>query len=119
MRAYRQLATLKTPEHFSFWLAGVTRRVVQETVRKKKLEPLSDKTDRKLNDTPNDVRELIARLPEEERMAICLFFLQEEDVATTADRLQRSRSGTYALIKQALARLAKWWHSDEPSEVQS
>jgi DNA-directed RNA polymerase specialized sigma subunit len=52
--------------------------------------------------------ELVARLPEEERLAVQFFFLRERNVHEVASALGRSRSGTYALLQQAIATLARW-----------
>ncbi len=54
------------------------------------------------------VLNLLDRLPEQERLAVHLFFLNERDANETARLLDLSRSGTYALLKRACARLARW-----------
>jgi RNA polymerase sigma-70 factor (ECF subfamily) len=48
----------------------------------------------------------VSELPERERMAIHMFFLQERDADQAARLLKLSRSGIYALLERALARLA-------------
>jgi DNA-directed RNA polymerase specialized sigma24 family protein len=51
---------------------------------------------------------MVARLPDEERLAIRFFFLNERSIDETARLLERSRSGTYAVLQRAKARLAGW-----------
>ena len=51
---------------------------------------------------------LVSELPEEERLAIRFFFLNERSIDETARLLDRSRSGTYAVLGRAKARLARW-----------
>jgi DNA-directed RNA polymerase specialized sigma24 family protein len=60
------------------------------------------------------VLRLVGRLPEDERLAVRAFFLHERDVAETARLLNRSRSGTYALLRRACGRLARWLGAPRP-----
>ena len=48
----------------------------------------------------------LAELPDDERLAIHVFFLEGQNAAQAAERLELSRSGFYALVQRALARLA-------------
>ena len=48
----------------------------------------------------------LAELPERERLAIHAFFLQECNAQQAGELLGLSRSGVYALLERALARLA-------------
>ena len=57
---------------------------------------------------------LVAKLPAEQRLAVRLFFLDEQDIAAVAARLGRSRSGTYALLQAARRTLAGWLHPEVP-----
>ena len=113
LRAYRNLAALHDPARFAAWLVGIARLVVRERRRGRRFEPLvGDVPDRiSPEDGAEDVDELlraVARLPEEERLAIRFFFLNERSIAETADLLGRSRSGTYAVLQSARAKLARW-----------
>ena len=45
---------------------------------------------------------------EEERLAVRFFFLNERSIEETASLLNRSRSGTYAVLQRAKLRLARW-----------
>ncbi|QJW94758.1 RNA polymerase sigma factor [Frigoriglobus tundricola] len=121
LRAYRAIATLRTPDRFAPWLIGIARRVVQEARRRSPREPLpSDLTDGQPPaghdiDQADEVAYMLAlvgRLPEEERRAIQFFFLNGRDGSETARLLGRSRSGTYALIGRAVGTLARWMGAD-------
>ena len=48
----------------------------------------------------------VAELPEDEKLAIHAYFLAEQNAACVAQQLELSRSGFYALVQKALARLA-------------
>jgi len=44
------------------------------------------------------------------------FFLNDQDVKATAAILNRSRSGTYAILQRAIERLAQWFGVRDPSK---
>jgi RNA polymerase sigma-70 factor (ECF subfamily) len=114
LRAYRTLHTLSDPARFAAWLVGIARRVVMERRRARRFDPLPEQipaASARDSDALEDAQELlrlVAELPEEERLAIRFFFLNERSIDETARLLDRSRSGTYAVLKRARARLARW-----------
>jgi RNA polymerase sigma-70 factor (ECF subfamily) len=116
MRAFRQLSTLRSAERFGAWIVGIARQTTREYHRRRRLKLLGESTFELPSvptavvddaDEMEHVLQLVSRLPEEERLAVHLFFLGERDVNATAKLLNRSRSGTYALLKRACARLAR------------
>jgi DNA-directed RNA polymerase specialized sigma24 family protein len=70
--------------------------------------PAPSVTDSDPSDDAEELLRLVARLPEEERLAVRFFFLNERSLEETARLLNRSRSGTYAVLQRAKARLARW-----------
>src|ERR1700730_8242055 len=42
LRAYRQLASLHTGEHFRYWLTDIARQPIREARRRRRHEPLPD-----------------------------------------------------------------------------
>jgi RNA polymerase sigma-70 factor (ECF subfamily) len=116
LRAYRQLPRLRQPGQFRFWVTGIARQLVRETRRRRRLEPLADTNltadpgapGLDEQDETAHILGLVARLPEQERLAVSLFFLGERSVAETAGYLELSRSGTYEVLKRACARLRGW-----------
>jgi RNA polymerase sigma-70 factor, ECF subfamily len=127
LRAYRNLAALRRPDCFAFWLVGIARKVVKETRRKPAGEPLpavvpdarpGPNTEADNADEAAHLRALVARLPEEQRQAVQFFFLSRRDVSEVAQLLGRSRSGTYALLRKAVNTLARWMGAGvSPREV--
>jgi RNA polymerase sigma factor (sigma-70 family) len=113
LRAYRQLGTLRDRTGFRFWLVGIARQVVREFRRRRPAEPLVEDVP-SLAPSGDDAEEiervlrLVADLPEQERLAVRFFFLSERNADETARLLNVSRSATYALLKRACARLARW-----------
>jgi RNA polymerase sigma-70 factor (ECF subfamily) len=116
LRAFRQLRSLRERARFRFWLVGIARQVVREHRRRRSPEALGEYVP-----SPEEVAvrsaeadefahvlRLVGRLPEPERLAVHFFFLGERDANETARLLNRSRSGTYDLLKRACARLARW-----------
>jgi RNA polymerase sigma-70 factor (ECF subfamily) len=112
LRAYRTLHTLRNPARFAPWMVGIARHVVRESRRARRFDMLPEQIPAlAVTDAQDDTEELlhlVARLPEEERLAIRFFFLRERSIDETARLLDRSRSGTYAILKRAKARLAEW-----------
>jgi RNA polymerase sigma-70 factor (ECF subfamily) len=114
LRAYRNLGTLNDPTRFAAWLVGITRLIVRERKRARRFEPLphdiqgASEPDRTGDDDTEVLLRAVARLPEEERLAIRFFFLNERSIDETARLLDRSRSGTYSVLQSAKAKLARW-----------
>ena len=124
LRAYRQLATLRKPAHFRYWVTGIARQLVRETRRRRVHEQLSrpaillsvEKSPVDDSDEMEHVLGLVARLPEQERLAIRFFFLSGRNITDTARFLDLSRSATYEVIKRACGRLKRWLGVCEPEK---
>jgi RNA polymerase sigma-70 factor (ECF subfamily) len=123
LRAYRNLSVLRTTDRFSSWLVGIARKVVREGRRRPAGEPLPDSvvdpgpppaTAVEDADEAEHLLALVDRLPEEQRQAVRFFFLGGRDAEQVARLLGRSRSGAYALIRQAVGALARWMGADSP-----
>jgi RNA polymerase sigma-70 factor (ECF subfamily) len=120
LRAYRKLATLRDRDRFGPWIAGVARHVARERRRSLRrdrhefrdpepaeVEPRSDiETNLHSRDQLEIVLRRLAELPEQERLAVHLFFFKEQNAERAAEVLGLSRSGFYALVQRAVARLA-------------
>jgi RNA polymerase sigma-70 factor, ECF subfamily len=122
LRAYRKLSTLHDRQRFGPWIAGFARHVARE--RRRSLQRDRHEFGTEISELPNnsapmesDDREefeqvmlRVAGLPEDERLAIHTFFLADQNAAQAAQQLELSRSGFYALVQRALARLATHPH---------
>ncbi len=118
LRAYRKLASLRDRDGFGSWIAGFARRVARErrrSLRRDRHEFGSELNESATSDgdaAANDrdqierVMRRLAELSENERLAIHAYFLAEQNATHVAEQLQLSRSGFYALVQRALARLA-------------
>ena len=120
-RAHRKLHSLEHPEKFAPWLVTMARFVCKEWRRRRQRDrhefvggdisstvgafesELSDDSDRELLDR---LRVEIERLPEQERLALHLFYLQDEAVKDARVVLGLSRSGFYRVLERAKTRLA-------------
>jgi RNA polymerase sigma-70 factor (ECF subfamily) len=119
LRAYRNLSRLRQPDRFGAWVVGIARQVAREYQRSARrdrhqfvpddsLEPEFQPDATGALQTAEEVAlllRLVEELPERERLAIHAFFLQEQSADQAAQLLQLSRSGVYALLERALARL--------------
>jgi RNA polymerase sigma-70 factor (ECF subfamily) len=114
LRAYRTLKRLRDPARFAPWLVGIARLVVLERRRARRFDPLPEpppaaaSIEAEASDDAEELLRLVARLPEEERLAVRFFFLNERSIEETARLLNRSRSGTYAILQRAKVKLARW-----------
>jgi RNA polymerase sigma-70 factor (ECF subfamily) len=115
LRAYERLDELRQPERFGAWLVSFARRIGFEWCRsqgreRRKLRELT--THGHGNTSPEYDREAlellqlaIAQLPEKERMAVHLFYLQEQHSEEARSVLGLSRSGFYRALERARSRL--------------
>jgi DNA-directed RNA polymerase specialized sigma24 family protein len=110
------LANLRTAAHFRYWLTGIARQLIRESRRGRRFEPLPagldapSLADNALDDSDEiaHVLNLVGQPPEQERLAIRVFFLSERSIADTAQCLELSRTGAYEVIKRACTRLVGW-----------
>ncbi|MEX2113934.1 MAG: sigma-70 family RNA polymerase sigma factor [Pirellulales bacterium] len=121
LRAYRGLEKLREPERFGAWVVGIARQVSRErrrALRRDRHEFVDGRTlhaaaaDDAVNaiDRAEESRWILAQvseLDEREQVAIHAFYLHGRDVQQASELLGLSRSGTYALLARAVARLAQ------------
>jgi RNA polymerase sigma-70 factor (ECF subfamily) len=120
MRAFGNLTSLRSPALFGRWIAGIARQVAREhrrtllRNRQQQVDAMSsliephadgnvDAVDRELL---HFLRVHLAELPDRERLAIHAHFLEEAEPLQAAKALGLSRSGFYALVQRAVARLS-------------
>lgn len=121
LRAYRNLGRLREPDRFGAWVVGIARQVARErrrTLRRDRHEfvgeaPLEIELQSDGGETIDRAEQtqlmlrMLGKLGERERLAIHVFFLQEHDANRSAELLNVSRSGLYALVNRGLKRLAE------------
>jgi len=120
LRAYRNLGRLRDPTRFGAWVVGIARQVGRERRRSLSRErhefhgPQSSQIEAMAEvesvadacDQIELVMRRLAELEERERLAIHAFFLEQREAREIAELLGMSRSGFYALVQRAIARLA-------------
>jgi RNA polymerase sigma-70 factor (ECF subfamily) len=130
LRAYRNLGRLEEPQKFGSWVVGIARQVGRErrrTLRRDRheyrdprLTETAATTDGKevveQQDEIRCVLQRLAELPDEERLAVHTFFFDEQSARQAAEVVGLSRSGFYALLQRALARLAALCATPESRE---
>src|SRR5579884_632263 len=93
LRAFRRLPTLREQERFGPWVVGIARQIVREHCRRRWPEPLHEASPEAPDDSTTSadaadevehLLRLVGQLPEQERLAVRLFFLNERDANETA-----------------------------------
>jgi RNA polymerase sigma-70 factor (ECF subfamily) len=116
--ATRNLATLRDAERFAGWLVGIARMTCREWRKqaardrrhRRPLDP--DRVDPGGQDAAGDdaaeqLLQAIARLPQRERLALHLFYLQERPAEVAQETMRLSRSGFYRVLDRARRRLRR------------
>ncbi|WP_010586372.1 RNA polymerase sigma factor [Schlesneria paludicola] len=116
LRAYGKLSTVRNGERFGPWLIAVARHCVQEWRRSRlrdrhrfsaePMEVISDPENR-AEESVTALRLAIAQLPERERLALHLHYLQEQPIAVAQRVLGLSYSAFYKILARARERLAR------------
>ena len=115
LRAYQNLGRLRKPERFGSWLIGISRTVCKEWRRRRRRDRLRfgrlGAADAAAADEGNDETELdalrraMSALPERERLALHVHYLQRRPVESARRLFGLSRSGFYRLLERARSRL--------------
>jgi RNA polymerase sigma factor (sigma-70 family) len=108
--AYQKLGQLRDGDRFLAWLCKIARRAGSDWQRRlRRHNPLPegviDIADSA--DAPHlaELREAIRQLPENERLALHLFYLDEQPVIAARQVLKLSQSGFYKLLERARNRV--------------
>lgn len=122
LRAYRKLGDLRNADKFAGWLVGIARTVGREWQRRRWRDrheyvgtsPESADCDRKSWDEERivNLREAMQSLPERERLALHVFYLQGESAEAVQGVLGLSRSGAYRLLERARQKLKRLLQED-------
>lgn len=116
VRAHSRLADLKQPERFGSWVAGIARNVFRERCRSKsrdRHDHFSEVPEPEIqisntgigNDETEIILRELANLDQRERIAIHAFYLSDKNIEETAQLLNLTNSGAYAMLQRACQRL--------------
>ena len=117
LRAYRRLADLRDPSKFAAWLIGITRLVCKEWGRARARDrhkyvglnpvagvPADPQGEDQLLAT---LRAAMRSLPARERLALHIFYLQDQHVDVARSALGLSRPGLYRMLARGRKRLRR------------
>lgn len=117
LRAYRRCDSLQSTENFRQWIQGIARNVARERKRKlgservAEIEPAADLSEASPESTVTRdeqsrlVMAAVAELPERESMVVHAYYFNGQCGDAAAAAIGISRSGFYATLQRALARL--------------
>lgn len=133
IRAFRLLDRPSGPAELRPWLYGIARRVCSEQRRaasrreRHESQAAMHQRDSQVTATPNGpaeraeqfsrLEDALGRLPDNERLAIHLFYLEHDPVPAASNALGVSRSGFYKLLDRARRRLAEMLSERPPSAI--
>lgn len=120
LKAFRKLHQLRGEDRFVPWLAGIARRTAFTWRRGKRRDrhefgPAAPETLAADGDGGmlEELRAAIRRLPSRERLALHIFYLDEQPAETARAALGLSSSGFYKLIERARQRAATIMRENE------
>lgn len=124
LRAYKNLTTLDKPDRFDAWLVGIARRIGKEWLRsrikdRRRLQNLSADGRSTEHQMPKNFETLysaLKKLPEDERLAVHLFYLEEQSIEQASGLFGYSRSGFYRLLERARKRLGSLLRTYQETE---
>ncbi len=119
MRAYTRLDRLEEPEKFSSWLVSIARNICREYRRGKYrdrhvlvgLDPTENQPatrQDKLSNHEIDLAAALDSLSEKEKMALHVYYLQENDAEQALKIMNMSRSAFYRLLAKARKKVEKY-----------
>jgi len=119
LRAYTKLEGLENPERFGPWLVSIARNIGREYRRGKfrdrhvfmGSELPDERAGQEDKDAGNQLNEqlqaALGKLNERERLALHVYYLQDEDIEKAQQILDMSRSSFYRLLMKARKKLEK------------
>ncbi len=108
LRAFERLYQLRDDQRFAAWLCEIARCASRDWQRKNHRSselgdaispadlPMPDE-----NSQITELREAILKLPDDERFALHLFYLEEQSASAARECLGLSQSGFYKLLERA------------------
>ncbi|MBN1764111.1 MAG: sigma-70 family RNA polymerase sigma factor [Sedimentisphaerales bacterium] len=122
LRAYEKLNRLDDPDRFGAWLVSIARNVCRE-FRRGKLRDRHQLVGLTPPDEPEsveisheqllDLRDAMSKLSEKERLALHVYYLQEQDVDSAKNILNVSRSSFFRLLARARKKIENYLEKKE------
>lgn len=115
LRAYGNLRSLRNQSSFASWILGIARLVCKEWKRESAKDrqqvdsgcyELPARSVSQAAASADLVYDAMASLPERERLALHVFYLQGRSACYARDVLKLSQSGFYKLLERARRKLA-------------
>lgn len=124
LRAYRRLAQVREPAGLRAWLYAIARRVCADFRRSGRrrdhhtreatdrqmqacVEPAAPDAGLAMTEQLEQLNGALDTLPDDERLAIHLYYLEPDPERAAADVLGLSRGGFYKVLQRARERLAR------------
>jgi RNA polymerase sigma factor (sigma-70 family) len=122
LRAFGRLHSLRNDDRFGNWLVGIARHVCREWLRRRRrdrkvltgIPPHALAVESNADFDPEKrIFQALAQLPEKQRLALHLYYLQGKSAVEAQRVLEMSPAGFYKLLKQASERMTKLLETGE------
>ncbi|MBN2064505.1 MAG: sigma-70 family RNA polymerase sigma factor [Sedimentisphaerales bacterium] len=117
LRAYNLLERLEDPDKFGAWLTSIVKNIGREFRRGKfrdrhvyvgdDLPEQAVEDDAQPRMISEEIEQALGKLPEEQRLALHVYYLQGQDVKQACEILKVSRSALFRLLEKARKSMEK------------
>lgn len=129
IRAYTRLDRLDDPAKFGAWMVSIAKNICREYRRGKyrdrhvlvgldlgeNQEKTGENRAKQVSDEQIDLAEAMEKLSEKEKMALHIYYLQENDAEEAQKILNMSRSAFYRLLAKARKKIEKYLNEKDQS----
>mgnify|MGYP002063736867 CR=1 FL=1 len=111
VRGFEKIGSLRNPEQFGSWIGQTARNRCRDHLRSRTRRPeipLTPRVENRAGSEPEDfgdLRAALARLPEDDRLPLLLYYYDGKDTSTLAGEMGISQGGACAKLYRARRRL--------------
>ena len=122
VKGYERMGSLRDRGRFSGWIDQIARNRCRDMLRARRrnperpLSPVVDEISALVEDDFSDLKAALARLPEEHRLPLLIYYFDGKDTSTLARELGLTQGGACARLHRARHQLRKLLEEATPHE---
>jgi RNA polymerase sigma-70 factor (ECF subfamily) len=110
IKGFERVRQLRDASQFGGWIVAIARNLSINLLRKRKTAARAPVPDRPLDPEPAEsghegLQQAVARLPWDLRLPLVMYYFDDQDVKTVAEKLAISTSGVYLRLRTAIKEL--------------